>query len=77
MSSKRVELKVDELENVAGGQITYTWDGESGSLGIDGYNPYILVDKEAFLDYYNEAKDTTSEMDMIHYMKKHGIIRKP
>ena len=48
--SDRIEIKGGMLENVAGGAITYTWDGKQGSLVINGNNPYTLKDKEAFLE---------------------------
>ena len=53
MMSKKVELFGEELDLVNGGQITYTWDGNQGSIGIGGYNPFVLVNKAKFVAYYN------------------------
>lgn len=72
------EMLFDEnLEDISGGQITYTWDGTSGTLGLNGKNTYLLLDKTAFLNYYKSAQATTSEADMIRYMRENGIIKKP
>lgn len=67
----------DLLDDVTGGQITYTWDGNSGTLGINGRNPYILVDKAKFLAFYNENKDTMSEMNILKNLLQQRIIVKP
>ena len=75
--TKRIEIDGSALEKVSGGEITYTWDGTTGSLGIGGNNPYRLVDKDAFLEYWFSAQETTSDIDMIRYMYQHGIIEKP
>ena len=48
-----VELLDDDLIDINGGQITYTWNGETGSIGINGNNPFILVNKDDFVTYYN------------------------
>ena len=73
----RIEIKDDDLGQISGGQITYTWDGTIGSLGVDGYNPYLLLDKEKFLEYYNANKETVSESKMIKYLKDNHIIKLP
>lgn len=75
--SDRRELQFDDLENITGGQITYTWDGSSGSIGINGNNPYILLDKDAFGAYYSEVKDDMSETKILKNLLAMGIIKKP
>ncbi len=70
-------INEEELDLVNGGQITYTWNGTEGSLGINGNNPYVLVNKDKFLSYYNKHKDDTSELDIIRYLLNNKIIRKP
>lgn len=74
---KRIEINEEDLPNVTGGNITYTWDGTQGSLGMNGTNPYTLVDKDAFVKTYNELKDTKSDAEIIRALREAGIIRKP
>ena len=70
----RIEIKDGLLENVAGGAITYTWDGNQGSLGINGNNPYTLKDKDAFLEVYNEMFGKASDTKIIDVLYEKGII---
>jgi hypothetical protein len=73
----RKQINEEELDIVTGGQLTYTWDGSKGSFGVNGNNPYILLDKEAYLSYYNEVKDSLSELDIVRNLLAKGIIKKP
>lgn len=73
----REVLNDQELDFVNGGRLTYTWDGTTGSFGVNGNNPYILVSKDAYLAYYNEVKDDLSELEIVKNLLKKGIIRKP
>lgn len=76
--SNKVELKDQELENVVGGEITYTWDGTVGTLGINGNNPYILLDKDAFVSYYKSVRGTgVKEKAVLSYLLANGIIKLP
>ena len=68
------EVSDEALENVAGGAITYTWDGNQGSLGINGNNPYTLKDKDAFLEVYNEMFGKASDTKIIDVLYEKGII---
>jgi hypothetical protein len=74
--SNKVELFDEQLDAVSGGNITYTWDGEVGTIGMNEYNPYILVDKEAFLEYYNENHATMKDSQILRYLLENGIARK-
>lgn len=75
--SDRRELQFGELENVTGGEITYTWDGSIGSIGINGNNPYILLDKDAFGAYYSEVKEYMPETQILKNLLSKGIIKRP
>ena len=75
--SNKIEINDAELNDVAGGQITYTWDGNHGTIGRNGNNRYILVDKAAFIAYYNENKDTMSEATIIKNLLAQGIATLP
>lgn len=74
----KIQILDEELDDVTGGRITYTWDGNQGSLGINGNNPYILVNKQAFLDYYNSVKDSgMKDSEIIKNLRAKGYIRLP
>ncbi len=75
--SNRIEINDAELDDVNGGRITYTWDGDHGTIGRNGNNRYILVDKDAFIAYYNENKDTMSEATIIRNLLAQGIATLP
>lgn len=72
----KVELNKEEMELVAGGDITYTWNGESGTIGINGKNPFILVDKQGFIDYLNEVHGTMTDAEILSNLLDMGIITK-
>lgn len=75
--SNREQINDEELFQVAGGQITYCWNGNEGSLGMNGNNKYKLLDKNAFLDIYREMFGKYSDADIIRTLREQGIIVKP
>lgn len=75
--SNKVELLDEELDAIEGGKITYTWNGTIGTIGINGNNPYILLDKDAFGAYYTEVKETMGETKILKNLRKMGIIKAP
>lgn len=77
--SNKIELCDELLNEVTGGEITYTWDEttKTGTIGINHNNPFILVDKDAFVTYYNSVKGTgIKEAEVLSYLLKHKIIKK-
>ena len=54
----KFELFDEELNDVTGGRITYTWDGDKGTIGINGNNNLTLLDKNAFVAYYKSVQGT-------------------
>lgn len=66
-----------DLENIVGGQITYTWNGHIGSIGINGYNNFVLLNKDAFGAFYMEHKGEMTEKEILKRLFGLGIIRKP
>lgn len=72
--SKIVELHDDDLDQVSGGKITYTWDGSTGTIGMNGYNPFVLVNKDAFVAYYNSVEGTKSDADILNDLLANGTI---
>ncbi len=72
----KVELFDEELIDVTGGQITYTWDGSVGTIGMNGRNPYTLVDKDAFVAYYKSVQGTgIKDSQILRYLLEHGIAK--
>lgn len=70
-------ISEEELDNVVGGEITYTWDGSQGTIGINGNNPFILLDKAAFTSYYNSVKGSgITEAQVLNNLLAKGIIKK-
>ena len=67
----------DDLDLVTGGAITYTWDGSQGTIGINGNNNFVLLDKNAYISYYNSVKGTgMKESAILSQLLKKGIIKK-
>ena len=75
--SDRSIINDEQLDNVSGGKITYTWDGSEGTLGMNGNNKYKLLDKSKFISIYNEMKDDYSDADIIRELREQGVIKKP
>ncbi len=75
--SDKIELNDEQLDEVTGGAITYTWNGTEGSLGMNGNNRYKLLDKGAFLKVYNEMFGKYSDAEIIRELRSQGIIIKP
>ena len=71
----KVELKNEELDFVSGGDITYTWNGTSGTIGIDGNNVFILVDKDAFVEYYNKVHGKETDGNILRYLLANNIAK--
>ena len=74
--SDRIELHEEELDQVNGGNITYTWNGTSGRIGINGDNKFILVNKEAFVKYYTEVHGKVSDGAILAYLIRNGYATK-
>lgn len=75
--SDRIKLNEEELDLVSGGDITYTWKDGKGTIGLNGYNPFILVNKQAYLDYYNSVKGTLTDGQILTNLLAMGIAQKP
>lgn len=75
--SDKTKLQDEELENVTGGRITYTWDGTSGTIGLNGNNRYILLDKDEFVKYWNSEAGNKSDAEILTYLIQNKIAKKP
>lgn len=73
--SDRIKINEDQLDAVNGGKITYTWNGETGSLGMNGVNKYTLLNKDAFVSTYKELSATHSDAQIIRELRNRGIIK--
>ena len=73
----KIDIREEDLDNVTGGKITYTWNGTEGSIGINGNNNFKLLNKDAFVSYYAENKETMTEKDILKNLAAMGIIVKP
>lgn len=73
----KVAIFDDELDNVTGGKITYTWDGSKGTIGINDNNVFTLLNKDAFVSYYNSVKGSgIKESEILKNLLAKGIIKK-
>lgn len=73
----KVELFDEELDDVTGGKITYTWDGTSGTIGINGNNNLILIDKDAFVSYYKSVQGQgLKDSQILKTLLAKGIAKK-
>ena len=77
--SNRQELFDADLENVSGGKITYTWSSTDniGTIGLDGNNKFVLLDKGAFANYYKSVQGTMSDGAILKQLLSMGIIKRP
>ena len=75
--ANKIELLDEELMAINGGRITYTWDGETGTIGINDNNPYILVDKDAFVAYFKSVQGTMKDSEILRHLRENGVIRLP
>ena len=74
----KLEIREEDLDNVTGGQITYTWNGESGTIGIGGNNNLVLVDKDAFVSYYKSVQDQgLKDSKILNNLIAMGIVKVP
>ena len=74
----KIELHEEELNNVSGGKITYSWDGTSGKIGLNGNNFLVLLDKDAFVSYYKSIDGTgMSDADVLNNLIAKGIAKMP
>lgn len=76
--SERKLVSEEQLENIVGGNLTYTWYSGKGTCGLNGNNKWSFDDKEAFEDMLNECmrEKGMSDVDTLKAMVAAGIIWK-
>lgn len=64
------------LDEVVGGNLTYTWYGGKGSCGLNGNNKYHFSNKDSFESTMNDCFQNKgmSDVDTLKYMLDKGII---
>lgn len=71
--SERKQLFDEDLIDVTGGKITYTWDGSVGTIGMNGRNPYTLTNKDAFVAFYKANHETMKDSEILRHLLNEGI----
>ena len=63
------------VRGTAGGHITYTWDGTSGTVSYGGYT-YTLLDRDTFMNYYSANQGFLTDAQIIENLLAMGVIIK-
>jgi len=73
--SNRTMIDENSLEEIVGGNITYTWRNGTGTCGLNGNNTYTFSDKTAFLNavkqYYTKGM---SDQELLNKLIGAGVI---
>lgn len=74
--SNRVELKDELMDEVVGGNLTYTWFGGEGACGLNGNHYFHFSDKKSFVDFMKDCmiNQGMSDVDTLKAMLNAGII---
>jgi len=74
----RVQLDDELLEDVVGGNLTYTWFGGQGTCGLNNNNKWKFTDKTKFEEMLNDCmrKKGMSDVDTLKAMLAAGVIWK-
>lgn len=74
----RKEIPEEQLEDVVGGNLTYTWYGGKGTCGLNGNNKWTFTNKTLFESTLNECmrEKGMTDVETLKYMQSHGIIKK-
>ena len=76
--SNRIQLDDQMLEDVVGGNITYTWFGGQGTCGLNNNNKWKFSDKAKFESFMKDCLQNKgmSDVDTLKAMLAAGIIWK-
>lgn len=74
----RIQLDDQMLEDVVGGNITYTWFGGQGTCGLNNNNKWKFSDKAKFESFMKDCLQNKgmSDVDTLKAMVAAGIIWK-
>lgn len=76
--AKRTQIDEALLENIAGGDLTYTWFGGEGTCGLNNDNKWHFSDKNKFESFMKDCLQNKgmSDVDTLKAMYNAGIIWK-
>ena len=65
------------LDDVTGGKLTFSWDGETGRCGMDGNDRFVYTDKEAFEALLRKCiqNNGLSDVETLRELFVSGIVR--
>lgn len=76
--SDRIELNEENLEDVSGGNLTYTWFGGQGTCGLNNNNVWKFENKEVFESVMTDCmiNKGMTDVETLKLMKAQRIIHK-
>lgn len=73
--AKRVEINEEILESVAGGNITFDWDGRVGHCGLNGDKSYTFNSRAEFVAAVTNCfKAGKSDAECLEQLVADGVI---
>ena len=76
--SNRVQLNDEMLDDVVGGNLTYTWYGGQGTCGLNNNNKWKFKDKALFESTMKDCMQNKgmTDVETLKYMLAQKIIWK-
>lgn len=74
----RIELNDEMLDEVVGGNLTYTWFGGQGTCGLNNNNKWEFTDKDRFVSFMKDCmiNKKMTDVETLQAMVAAGIIWK-
>ena len=74
----RIQINDEALEEVVGGNLTYTWFGGQGTCGLNNNNKWKFTDKAKFESFMKECMQVKgmTDVETLKAMQSAGIIWK-
>lgn len=73
--SERTMLHDDAVENVAGGNITFDWNGKIGHCGLNGDKSYTFSSRSAFVAAVMKCyQEGLSDVECFNRLIEEGVI---
>ena len=76
--SEHVRIDEELLDEVVGGNLTYTWFGGQGTCGLNNNNKWKFTNKELFESFMKDCMQNKgmTDVETLKAMKAAGIIWK-
>ncbi len=76
--AERMQINDEALEEVVGGNLTYTWFGGQGTCGLNNNNKWKFSDKTKFESFMKDCMQVKgmTDVETLQAMKAAGIIWK-